>query len=158
MTKRLAFLPSKSAAGGWCPPWATAMGKARVKRIMAVKMQQSSKEDRNFYTLNLRHFSEIKIVAWYILVIFASMQLQILLISICSTDEQFCRMGSLAWLGYLSYTQVVESSNLSPSTICCSASFLEIHHHHHLAETPQNIVHMIQDMNIELLACLIILI
>jgi hypothetical protein len=89
LTKRLAFLPSKSAAGGWCPPWATAMGKARVKRIMAVKMQQSSKEDRNFYTLNLRHFSEIKIVAWYILVIFASMQLQILLISIRSTDEQF---------------------------------------------------------------------
>jgi hypothetical protein len=25
-------------------------------------------------------------------------------------------MGSLAWLGYLSHTQVVESSNLSPST------------------------------------------
>jgi hypothetical protein len=24
-------------------------------------------------------------------------------------------MGSLAWLGYLSHTQVVESSNLSPS-------------------------------------------
>ena len=39
-----------------------------------------------------------------------------LLISIQGTDEQFCRMGSLAWLGYLSHTQVVESSNLSPST------------------------------------------
>jgi hypothetical protein len=37
----------------------------------------------------LRHFSEIKIVAGYILVIFASIQLQILLISIRSTDEQF---------------------------------------------------------------------
>jgi hypothetical protein len=60
-------------------------------------------------------------------------------------------MGSLAWLGYLSYTQVVESSNLSPSIICCSASFLAIHHHHHLAETPQNIVPTIQDMNRELL-------
>jgi hypothetical protein len=45
------------------------------------------------------------------------MQLQILLISIRSTDEQFYRMGSLAWLGYLSYTQVVESSNLSPSIL-----------------------------------------
>ena len=39
-----------------------------------------------------------------------------LLIPIQGTDEQFYRMGSLAWLGYLSYTQVVESSNLSPST------------------------------------------
>lgn len=55
------------------------------------------------------------------------MQVQILLISICSTDEQFCRMGSLAWLGYLSYTQVVESSNLSPSIIYCYASFLAMH-------------------------------
>ena len=62
----------------------------------------------------------------HILVIFASMQLQILLISIRSTDEQFCRMGSLAWLGYLSYTQVVESSNLSPSIIYYSESFLAI--------------------------------
>ena len=26
-------------------------------------------------------------------------------------------MGSLAWLGYLSHTQVVESSNLSPSIL-----------------------------------------
>jgi hypothetical protein len=76
-----------------------------------------------------------------ILVIFASRQLQILLISIRSTDEQFCRMGSLAWLGYLSYTQVVESSNLSPSIIYCSASFLAIH----LAETSQKIVFPIQD-------------
>jgi hypothetical protein len=55
------------------------------------------------------------------------MQLQILLISICSTDEQFCRMGSLAWLGYLSYTQVVESSNLSPSIIYCSVPFLAMY-------------------------------
>ncbi len=53
-------------------------------------------------------------------------------------------MGSLAWLGYLSYTQVVESSNLSPSIIYCSASFLAMHHD--LAETAQNIVPMIQDM------------
>jgi hypothetical protein len=36
-------------------------------------------------------------------------------------------MGSLAWLGYLSYTQVVESSNLSPSIIYCPASLLEIY-------------------------------
>jgi hypothetical protein len=53
-------------------------------------------------------------------------------------------MGSLAWLGYLSYTQVVESSNLSPSIIYFSVSFLAIQHY--LAETAQNIVPMIQDM------------
>jgi hypothetical protein len=73
------------------------------------------------------------------------MQLQILLISICSTDEQFCRMGSLAWLGYLSYTQVVESSNLSPSIIYCSVSFLRC-----IQETPQNMMPAIQNMNREI--------
>ena len=85
-------------------------------------------QDKEFLsTLNSRQFfSEITIVAGHILVIFASLQLQILLISIRSTDEQFCRMGSLAWLGYLSYTQVVESSNLSPSIIYYAESFLAI--------------------------------
>jgi hypothetical protein len=73
------------------------------------------------------------------------MQLQILLISICSTDEQFCRMGSLAWLGYLSYTQVVESSNLSPSIIYCSVSFLEMH-----TRDAQKIMPTIQIMNREI--------
>jgi hypothetical protein len=33
------------------------------------------------------------------------------------------RMGSLAWLGYLSHTQVVESSNLSPSIFDLSELF-----------------------------------
>ena len=33
-----------------------------------------------------------------------------------SETETSGRMGGLAWLGYLSHTQVVESSNLSPST------------------------------------------
>ena len=80
------------------------------------------------------------------------MQLQILLISIRSTDEQFCRMGSLAWLGYLSYTQVVESSNLSPSIIYYAESFLAIY----LAEKSQKIVHPIQDVNKEMLAWLLI--
>ena len=102
-----------------------------------------------FRTLNSRQFfSEITIVAGHILVIFASLQLQILLISIRSTDEQFCRMGSLAWLGYLSYTQVVESSNLSPSIIYYAESFLAIY----LAEKSQKIVHPIQDVNKEMLA------
>jgi hypothetical protein len=90
-------------------------------------MQQLSKQDKEFLYSTRGNFSEIKIVAGHILVIFASMQLQILLISIRSTDEQFCRMGSLAWLGYLSYTQVVESSNLSPSIIYCAESFLAIY-------------------------------
>jgi hypothetical protein len=89
LTKRLAFLPSKSAAGGWCTPWANAMGKAGVKRIMAVKNATTIKRSQEFLYSQLEAFSEVKIVAWYILVIFASMQLQILLISIRSTDEQF---------------------------------------------------------------------
>ena len=57
-------------------------------------------------------------------------------------------MGSLAWLGYLSHTQVVESSNLSPSIIYYAESFLAIH----LAETSQKIVHPIQDTKREMLA------
>ena len=92
---------------------------------------------QNFFSLNSTpHFSKIKIkiAPQYILVISctrAGARLQILLISIRSTDEQFCRMGSLAWLGYLSYTQVVESSNLSPSilSLYCSlyASCFKVH-------------------------------
>ena len=106
-------------------------------------------QDKEFLYSQLEAiFSEITIVAGHILVIFASLQLQILLISIRSTDEQFCRMGSLAWLGYLSYTQVVESSNLSPSIIYYAESFLAIY----LAEKSQKIVHPIQDVNKEMLA------
>jgi hypothetical protein len=90
---------------------------------------------QNFFSPNSTHFSKIKIVGLYTLVIFSRartlLQLQILLISIRSTDEQFYRMGSLAWLGYLSYTQVVESSNLSPSilSLYCSlyASCFKVH-------------------------------
>jgi hypothetical protein len=104
-------------------------GKKRSEKNHGSKNATTIKTRQGIFVLSTpgKFFSEIKIVTGYILVIFASMQLQILLISIRSTDEQFCRMGSLAWLGYLSYTQVVESSNLSPSIIYRSASFLEMH-------------------------------
>jgi hypothetical protein len=121
--------------------WQDHRKKLEIKVDIASKMAQATGPLLANAAISTRgNFSEIKIVTGYILVIFASMQLQILLISIRSTDEQFCRMGSLAWLGYLSYTQVVESSNLSPSIIYCSASFLAIH----LAEMSQKIVHPIQ--------------
>jgi hypothetical protein len=125
-------------------------GKKRSEKNHGSKNATTIKTRQGIFVLSTpgKFFSEIKIVTGYILVIFASMQLQILLISIRSTDEQFCRMGSLAWLGYLSYTQVVESSNLSPSIIYCSASFLAIH----LAETSQKIVSPIQNTKREMLA------
>ena len=69
--------------------------------------------------------SERRASYWQLLLL-RLLQLQILLISIRSTDdEQFYRMGSLAWLGYLSYTQVVESSNLSPSIFLSTAQLLD---------------------------------
>src|SRR5919108_5977547 len=37
LTKRLAFLPSESAGGGWCPPCANTSGNAGAKSIMAAK-------------------------------------------------------------------------------------------------------------------------
>ena len=36
-------------------------------------------------------------------------------------------MGGLVWSGYLSHTQVVESSNLSPSNSIYRASFSNVH-------------------------------
>jgi hypothetical protein len=120
-------------------------GKKRSEKNHGSKNATTIKTRQGIFVLSTpgKFFSEIKIVTGYILVIFASMQLQILLISIRSTDEQFCRMGSLAWLGYLSYTQVVESSNLSPSIIYRSASFLEMHSR----DAPIHDAHTIQDMN-----------
>ncbi len=56
LTKRLAFLPSKSAAGGWCPPWANALGKAGVKRIRAAKNTTTIKQDREFLYSQLETF------------------------------------------------------------------------------------------------------
>jgi hypothetical protein len=56
LTKRLAFLPSKSAAGGWCTPWANAMGKAGVKRIMAVKNATTIKRRQEFLYSQLEAF------------------------------------------------------------------------------------------------------
>ncbi len=118
-----------------------------MKRIITAKNATTViTRQGNFCTLNLRQFFRNQDCSrLYILVIFASMQLQILLISICSTDEHFCRMGSLAWLGYLSYTQVVESSNLSPSIIYCSVSFLEMH-----TRDAQKMMPTIQNMNREI--------
>src|SRR3712207_9257300 len=46
LTNRLAFLPSKSAAGGWCPPWANAVGKVGVKRNRAAKNATTIKKLR----------------------------------------------------------------------------------------------------------------
>jgi hypothetical protein len=45
-------LPSKSAAGGWCPPWANAVGKAGVKRIRAAKNATTIKTRQGIFVLS----------------------------------------------------------------------------------------------------------
>ena len=150
-TKRLVLFLSKSAAGGWCLPWANAGEKKKRKESWQQKIQQLSKQDREFLYFQLGAFFRNQNCSRVYIGYFCKHTTTPNTINIDPLNwRAVCRMGSLAWLGYLSYTQVVESSNLSPSIICCSASFLAIHHHH-LAETPQNIVPTIQDMNRELL-------
>jgi hypothetical protein len=90
LTKRLAFLSSKSAAGAGARRGQTHWEKQESNNHGSKKYNNYQNKTGNFCTFNLEHFSEIKIVAGYISVIFASiLQLQILLISIRSTDEQF---------------------------------------------------------------------
>jgi hypothetical protein len=66
LTKRLAFLPSKSAGGSWCPLCANTSGNAGAKSIMAAKNATIKNKTQNFLSLNSTHFSRIKIVAAYI--------------------------------------------------------------------------------------------
>ena len=46
--ERVWYVLSKSAAGGWCPPWAKALRSVGVRRIMTAKKQQLSKQDEEF--------------------------------------------------------------------------------------------------------------
>jgi hypothetical protein len=55
-TKRLALFLSKSAAGGWCLPWANAWGKKEAKRIMAAKNATTIKTRQGIFVLNSRQF------------------------------------------------------------------------------------------------------